>query len=151
MTWNCASVAADHEGRRLVSMKSISANLKGATILVLEDHQDTAELLQMCLTQEGAKVICAHTAAEAISAIRQNKPNVVISDLTLPDVDGFSFIKALRQMPVEEGGQVPVIALTGATGDDFRLRVLVAGFQGYVSKPFDPTELVVIVSGWIKK
>jgi two-component system, OmpR family, response regulator len=70
--------------------------------------------------------------------------------MALPDIDGFSFIKAVRQMLAEDGGQVPVIAMTATSGEEFRLRLLTTGFQGYICKPLNSAELIVVVSAWAK-
>jgi CheY-like chemotaxis protein len=130
-------------------MKRIEPTLKGKKILVVEDDGDTAEVIGIFFRGLGAEVTAVSSVHDGFASIRKSKPDIVVSDLTLPDIDGFSFIATLRSLSAEEGGQIPAIALTGHVAEAIRTRVLASGFQGYLAKPFDVDELAVVVSTWI--
>jgi CheY-like chemotaxis protein len=115
-------------------------------ILVVDDEQDTRDLLVSMLGRCHAKVVAASSSAEAMALLREESPDAIISDVGMPDEDGYSFIQRVRQLPKEQGGQVPAIALTAYSRASDRRRALVAGFNMHVPKPIDPAELVVVLA-----
>ncbi|MEH1921136.1 PAS domain-containing protein [Nostoc sp.] len=123
-----------------------SSVLRGLRILIVDDDVDTREFLHFLLQQNGALISAAASVNEALKTISQAVPNLLISDLGMPEMDGYSLIKMLRAMPKEEGGEIPAIALTAYAGESDRDRVLAAGFQRHIAKPVQPTELLTSIA-----
>ena len=98
-------------------------------VLVVDDEADARELVQAALEGGGAIVTLASSSAEALEAIRVRKPDVVVSDIGMPDEDGYVFIRKLRELPRDGGGRIPAVALTAYARADDRRKALVAGFQ----------------------
>ncbi len=120
--------------------------LKGLKVLVLDDERDARELVQAVLHEGGARVTIASTVAEALEQIRIDKPHVIVSDIGMPEEDGYVFIRKLRELSREEGGRIPAIALTAYARADDRRRALLAGFQNHAAKPIEPQELVIVIA-----
>jgi len=128
--------------------------LNGLRVLVVDDNVDTLELVTIILGEYGTEVITAASATEAIEAITQGargaitqlKPNILISDIAMPGVDGYSLIRKVRTLSSEQGGQIPAIALTAYASEEERTRILDAGFQMHIPKPVEPSELVAVVA-----
>jgi CheY-like chemotaxis protein/nitrogen-specific signal transduction histidine kinase len=121
-------------------------NLAGLSVLVVDDEADTLELIKVLLGQCGARVTTASSAAEALELLKRTTPHVIISDIGMPTEDGFEFIRKVRQLPPEQGGKIPAVALTAYARAEDRLRVLRSGYQMHVSKPVELAELVAIVA-----
>ena len=120
-------------------------SLNGLRILVVDDNIDTLGLISFILEQCQAQVTTVTSASEALAALSQFKPNVLISDIGMPGEDGYSLIQRIRVLPAELGGQIPAAALTAFAGESERNRALTAGFQIHISKPVEPAELVAAV------
>ena len=120
----------------------VREDIKGLRILVVEDAPDTLELLELILNAHGAQVLTCSTAQEALRLLSGFSPDLIISDIGMPDMDGYAFIRAVRQLPAEQGGAVPAIALTALARPEDRQAVLAAGYQLHLAKPILPTELV---------
>jgi PAS domain S-box-containing protein len=114
-------------------------------MIVIEDEPDARDLLVTILNQYGAEVRVAASAAEGMELLEQQKPDVLISDIEMPYEDGYSFIRKVRTRSLEQGGQVPAIALTAHARTEDRLRALSAGFDAHVTKPIDLVELVTVI------
>jgi PAS domain S-box-containing protein len=125
--------------------------LDGLRMLVVDDEPDTLELLKAGLGQCGAEVMTVNSAGEALEAIKTVLPDVLISDIGMPDVDGYDLIRRVRKLPVESGGKVPAIALTAYARTEDRLQALKAGYQMHVPKPVELTELVAVVESLIQR
>lgn len=121
-------------------------SLAGLTVLVVDDEADTRELIREVLQQCGSEVILSRSAAEALEALEQHKPDILISDLGMPDEDGYSLIEKIRALPPERGGRIPAAALTAYARAEDRMRVLRSGFQFHLPKPVDSAELVTVVA-----
>jgi len=121
-------------------------SLQGLKVLVVDDEADTRELIREVLRECGSEVITSRSAAEALEAIEQHKPDILISDLGMPDEDGYSLISKIRALPAEQGGQIPAAALTAYARAEDRMRVLRSGFQFHLPKPVDSAELVTVVA-----
>ena len=121
--------------------------LYGVRVLVVEDDPDTLDMLKFILDKRGAQVTTAASAKEALEAVDRSKPDVLVSDVAMPNQDGFELIGRLRSRAPERGGNIPAAALTAYTREEDRQRALSAGFQSYVRKPVDPEELVAVVAG----
>jgi CheY-like chemotaxis protein len=121
-------------------------DLTGVTVLVVEDDADTRELLKLVLEDCNAVVVLCATVGEAMAALERELPTVILSDIEMPGEDGYDFIRRLRELPPEKGGNLPAAALTAYARSEDRRRSLAAGFQLHAAKPIEPAELVTIVA-----
>jgi PAS domain S-box-containing protein len=132
-------------GRRQEKKKDLP--LGGIKVLIVEDEPDSREVLQLCLEQNGATVTAADSVPVAMRYIQGQKlrklPSIIISDLAMPVEDGYTFMSRVRQMPKEEGGSIPSIALTAFATEESRKRAFEVGFHRYATKPFDPDSLIM--------
>ncbi|MEH2419938.1 MAG: ATP-binding protein [Nostoc sp.] len=126
------------------------APLEGIRLLIVDDNADTREFLAFLLEQQGAIVTIAASASEALTAIMQSKPDLLLSDLGMPEVDGYTLIRKLRAMPANLGGQIPAIALTAYAAETTQKQVFTAGFQLHIAKPADPAKLVAAIVALVK-
>ena len=123
-------------------------SLLNRSILVVEDDPDSREVLQLFLEQAGAKVVSAESAKGAMTVLGQassNLPDIIISDLAMPEEDGYSFLARVRQLPADRGGAIPAIALSAFTTPESKQKAFESGFQLYATKPFEPDRLVADV------
>jgi PAS domain S-box-containing protein len=123
-----------------------AAELAGLTVLVVDDQLDARELVKRVLEDCGAEAITAANVPEAISLVEAHKPDVLVTDIGMPGIDGFELLRRVRALGSERGGKVPAIALTAFARSEDRTRALRAGFVVHVSKPVDPAELVATVA-----
>jgi PAS domain S-box-containing protein len=124
-------------------------DLSGIGVLVVDDEADTREFLAFVLEEYGANVTVVASAGEALEALPQVKPDVLLSDIGMPEVDGYMLIRQIRAMPLEEGGQIPALALTAYAGEIDQNQALAAGFTQHVAKPVAPTELAKVIASLI--
>jgi CheY-like chemotaxis protein len=120
--------------------------LTGFNVLVIEDDLDTQETVRQILEHEGASVVTAASAPEGLQAFLNSPPDVVVCDLGLPGADGYALIRQIRELPLVLGGRTGAVALT-AYSSEMETKVLHAGFQAYLTKPVEPTNLVTTVAG----
>jgi CheY-like chemotaxis protein/two-component sensor histidine kinase len=125
--------------------------LDGVRVLVVDDEPDTRELLKIGLGQCGAEVTVAASAAEAREAMREAVPHLLISDIGMPDEDGYEMIRRVRALPDESGGRVPAIALTAYARVEDRMQALRAGYQMHVPKPVELAELVAVAASLVQR
>lgn len=111
-------------------------------ILVVDDDEDMRELARVILEQQGAQVRVAATAIAALMLLEQQLPDILISDIGMPEMDGYMLMQQIRQRSPAQGGLVPAIALTAYAGEYDQQQALKVGFQRHVAKPVDPEELV---------
>jgi len=121
-------------------------SLRGIRLLVVDDEPDTCAMLLYVLNQCGAIVKTANRVEEALAVFDSWQPDMLISDIGLPDVDGYDFIRTIRE---KRKSRIPAIALTAMARVEDRLKALTAGYQMHVSKPVEPSELVTIVSSLV--
>ncbi len=149
LAWSVVRRMLSRPNRR-PAMRSLSLDglpsLEGLKILVVDDEADTRELIREVLKECGSEVITSGSAAEALAALDQHKPDILVSDLGMPDEDGYSLIAKIRALPAEQGGQIPAAALTAYARAEDRMRVLRSGFQFHLPKPVDSAELVTVVA-----
>jgi len=122
-------------------------SLNGLRVLVVDDERDSRELVAVALTVRGAEVVSSGSAIEALEEVERRPFDVLVSDIGMPERDGYWLIKKVRQLPVECGGRIPAAALTAYAGIEDRRRVLQAGYQMHIPKPVEPAELTTIVAG----
>jgi CheY-like chemotaxis protein len=119
--------------------------LDGLQVLVVEDDDDTREVLALGLTLYGADVVAVSSAAAAIDELARRIPDVILSDIGLPDEDGLALIRRVRTLPPSRGGRVPAVAVTAFTLGDDAEETTRAGFQRQFRKPVDTRELFAAV------
>jgi PAS domain S-box-containing protein len=125
---------------------SASLPLEGVKVLVVDDEPDTRRLLTEVLERHGAEVLSAASAVEALGLLQAWRPDVLLSDIGMPDGDGYELIRRVRELPVERGGQTPAAALTAYAAHADRARALAEGYQLHVAKPVEPAELAAVVA-----
>jgi signal transduction histidine kinase/ActR/RegA family two-component response regulator len=123
------------------------ARLDGLRVLVVDDDQEGAELAATILARAGAEVRSCDSAATALGALIEWRPDVLVSDIEMPGEDGYTLIRNVRALAAANGGATPAIALTAYGRPQDRVRALAAGFNMHVPKPVDPGELTAIVAG----
>lgn len=120
-------------------------SLAGVRVLVVDDEADTRAMLAAVLDQCGASVAQASSAKEALERLGEQVPDVLVSDISMPGEDGYDLIRKVRELPAEKGGKVAAAALTACAKVEDRTRALLAGYQIYIPKPVEPTELAAVV------
>lgn len=120
--------------------------LKETKVLIVDDEADTRDFLSFALQQFGAITQIANSAAKALEAVRIFKPDVLISDIGMPEQDGYALIRQIRVLELQRGERIPAIALTAYTQESDRTQALTAGFQAHLSKPIDMNELIQTVT-----
>ena len=121
------------------------APLAGLRIVVADDQDDSRDLIEFLLTQQGAVVTGAASAAEAFAAVKGHPPDVLLSDIEMPGENGYALIGRVRALAPEDGGAVPAAAMTAHGSREDRDRALAAGFQRHLPKPFQPADLFALV------
>jgi signal transduction histidine kinase/DNA-binding NarL/FixJ family response regulator len=116
--------------------------LRGLKILVVDDHAPTRDILAFVLQKSGAVVVSASGAGEAMTLFHAHHPNVMVSDIGMPDEDGLTLLERIRKLPASAGGDTPAIALTAYVRKEDSEGLLAGGFQAYLTKPVEPVELV---------
>ncbi|MEO5858020.1 MAG: ATP-binding protein [Pyrinomonadaceae bacterium] len=127
------------------AQKESGKRLDGFDILIVEDDPDSREVLQLFLEQSGASVRAAESARSAMNLFidaRSKRPDIIISDLAMPEEDGYSLISRIRQLPPEKGGTIPALALSAFASAESRQKAFEAGFHRYLTKPFEPGLIV---------
>lgn len=119
-----------------------SNRLSNLTIVVVEDHDDARTSIGLFLKYLGADVVLASNAFEGIEAVKSSSPNIVLSDISMPDRDGWGLLRDIRALGPHAGGGVPVVAMTALVTQADRGRMLDAGFQACLPKPFSVEELM---------
>ena len=119
--------------------------IAGLRVLVVEDDADSRDLVEAVLAAEGARVTAVGSALDALSAVERETPDLVVSDIAMQEHDGYALIGWIRALP-GPAAAVPAVALTAYAGETDRRRVMAAGFQGFVAKPFDPVVLVAALA-----
>jgi CheY-like chemotaxis protein len=112
-------------------------------VLVIDDSAETLEILRTLFAHKGYDVLSAASADEAVARAREKRPRLIVSDISMPGVDGYTLLSELRRVPGLEG--VPAIALTGHALEEDRDRARAAGFSVHVPKPIDPDEFFRVV------
>jgi len=152
MTQERRDPARAEERRREVdrrrSRKGV-VRLDGVHVLLVEDDDDSRKLLGTMLRRYGARVTATKSAAEALEAFEGELPDVMISDIGMPDQDGYELIRKLRTLPVEKGGATPAIALTGYASRKDRERALGSGYQQHMAKPIEQVDMIRSIAALI--
>ncbi len=126
----------------VTSEPQLQASLADLNILLVDDDADTLQFLSVMLTDSGAKVQTATSSVEALEVLEWYRPDVLVSDLAMPQEDGYSLIAKIRSLESREIEQLPAVALTSHVRVEDRTRALSAGFNMFVPKPVEPQELI---------
>jgi CheY-like chemotaxis protein len=127
--------------------KPVAPRLDGLSILVVDDEEDARGIIGHVLQNQGATVTSVASASEALDVLTMiMKPDVIVSDIGMPETDGYAFIRRVRALPVTRGARTPAVALTAYARKEDAQRAFAAGFQMHVSKPIEPAQLVAIVA-----
>ncbi|BAZ08372.1 multi-sensor hybrid histidine kinase [Calothrix sp. NIES-4071] len=118
-------------------------------ILVVDDEPDARDLIQCVLEDAQATVITASSAQEALELVTLEAPDILISDIGMPDEDGYELIRKIRSLPEETARKIPAVALTAYARAEDRKRTMLAGYQMHITKPVESSELIAIVSSLI--
>ena len=129
------------------SVKPVS--LRDVHVLVVDDDEESRELASLVLTNAGAETRTAPSAREAMALLEEWPPDVLVSDLEMPEEDGFSLLRRARRASLLRNRKLPALALTAYGRSEDRVRVLAAGFNLHLAKPADPTELVLAVASLV--
>jgi CheY-like chemotaxis protein/nitrogen-specific signal transduction histidine kinase len=124
----------------------VTGLLHGVKVLVVDDEADSRELLMTILKRYGSDVRCSDSAAHAIQEFHDWNPDLLVSDIGMPNEDGYSLIKRLRKLKSERAKQIPAVALTAYATDEDRSQALSAGFQIHVAKPIEPESFVTSIA-----
>ena len=119
--------------------------LGGVSVLVVDDYESVRTVVAAMLEHGGAAVTAVGSADEALEVLKRERPDVLVSDLAMPDKGGYWLIGQVRALPPERGGLTPAAALTGFTGPEHRASILRAGFQYHIEKPVTLEKLVGVV------
>jgi CheY-like chemotaxis protein/anti-sigma regulatory factor (Ser/Thr protein kinase) len=122
-----------------------TADLSGVKVLVVDDAADTLDVLEQILRHSGAAIVSASTAAQALDCLDSERPDVIVSDIGMPETDGLELMRRVRRRAAHHGGATPAIALTALTRQDDRDKAFQAGFTDYLSKPVEPSALVASI------
>lgn len=121
-------------------------SLDGLRVLLVDDDMETREIISTVVERTGAEVKSCTTAGEALTELVQWRPNVILSDIAMPDEDGYSFIGRVRSLPQHEGGATPAAALTAYAREEDRKQALAAGYQMHIAKPIGASQLVTMIA-----
>jgi CheY-like chemotaxis protein len=125
---------------------SCPPELSGLRILLVDDEMDSRDLLNFVLESCQAEVSIAGSAAEALELIKREKFDVLVSDVGMPEEDGYSLVRKIRALSDEQGGNIPAIALTAYARAEDRVQALLSGFQMHIAKPVESVELIAAVA-----
>ena len=135
-------VAVAHSEWPAVEFRS----LDGLRVLLVDDEPEARQIISTVITRTGAEVQACQSASEALAKLIEWKPDVILSDIAMPDEDGYSFIGKVRSLPREKGGDTPAAALTAYARDVDRRQALAAGYQMHIAKPIGASQLVTMIA-----
>ena len=119
--------------------------LAGVQILLVDDQADIRDFFSFALEQYGATVTAVESAAEVLETLAQSKPDILLSDIGMPFMDGYMLLREVRKLPPEQGGQIPAIALTAYAAEIDYNQAMAAGFQKHLPKPVEPIDLAIAI------
>jgi CheY-like chemotaxis protein len=129
---------------------SQNVSLDSLRLLVVEDEPATLEFLKQMLESYGAVVTAVSSAQAALEAFRTNPPDILVSDIGLPDVDGYDLMQRIRQSDLTRGRTIPAIALTAYARSEDRTQAFLAGYQAHIVKPAEPSELIATIASFAR-
>jgi len=126
-----------------------AVRLDGVHVLLVEDDDDSRKLLGAMLKRYGARITSTKSAAEALRVFEGELPDVLVSDIGMPDQDGYELVRKLRGLPPEKGGNTPAIALTGYASRKDKERALSSGYQQHMAKPIEQADIVKAIAALV--
>jgi CheY-like chemotaxis protein len=129
-----------------IQLSDLDSLLSGLHVLLVDDDQDALEVLSAALTQGQAKVTAVFSSAEALAQIEVSAPDIIVSDIAMPGEDGYQLIHKVRAMETDRLRMIPAVAITAYAREEDRERALACGYQDYLSKPVEPSHLVMVVA-----
>ena len=142
----------EHPRAAMVQQASVDQpSLQGLTVLVVDDEPDALNLLKRVLGDCGALVLVAKSARAGLEMLQREKPDILMSDIGMPDEDGYTLIRKVRALKPKQGGKIPAAAVSAFARPEDRTRALSAGYQMHVAKPVDPTELTAVVASLVAR
>jgi len=139
------------DGEATAATVSPNGSLEDVRLLFVDDEVDTLELFTQILADTGAAIFTATSVAEAMVQFEQRRPDVLICDIEMPGEDGYSLVRRVRGLAADDGGAVPAVAVTAYGRAEDRLRLLAAGYDRYIAKPVEPSELVAVIVALAKR
>ena len=121
-------------------------SLDGLRVLLVDDEAEARQIISTVITRTGAEVRSCESAHEALAKLSEWKPDVILSDIAMPEEDGYSFIRKVRSLPRDKGGETPAAALTAYARDVDRRQALAAGYQMHIAKPIGASQLVTMIA-----
>jgi CheY-like chemotaxis protein len=126
-------------------------SLDGLRVLLVDDNEDSLILTTFLLENTGLQVKTATSVLQALETIKRSKFDILISDIAMPEMDGYSLIRNIREGSIYEQREIPAIALTALSSDESRSMAMASGFQSYVNKPVEPTVLIAEIQRVVRK
>lgn len=124
--------------------------LNDSRVLIVDDSADVRELLTVLLTQYGVKVVAVASAEEALAAVKELRPDVLVSDIGMPDMDGYELIRQVRTLQDLRCRRLPAVALTAHARPEDRQAALASGYHMHIPKPVEPIDLLTSVANLLK-
>lgn len=141
-----AQAVEDYNLEQFAIAKYQATNLESMKVLVVDDEIDAQELIKRVLENCGAEVLTTSSVDEALEVLQTYKPHVVVSDIGMPGKDGYEFIRTLRALSPEMGGNIPAAAVTAFARFEDRIRALRSGYQTHITKPIEAVELIAVIA-----
>jgi CheY-like chemotaxis protein/two-component sensor histidine kinase len=135
-----------HPGAQPTGLSFEPVDLSGIKILVVDDEPDARDLIRCVLEECKAEVLTAASASEALTMIEPERPDLLVSDIGMPEIDGYEFLRRVRTLSQKIGVHIPAVALTAYAGPEDKTRALRAGFLVHIAKPVEPSELVATLA-----
>jgi len=129
----------------------LQGELQDTRVLIVDDDRDTLEVMRVILESHGAQAAVAPTAAEGLAVLGILRPEVILSDIAMPDEDGYEFIRKVRALPADQGGRTPAVAVSAHVYTSDRERAFDAGFHAFLAKPINPRALVASVKTLVER
>ena len=130
-----------------VAMNNKNLSLSGRKVLVVDDEEEILVITRLMLELHGAEVITSLTAAEGLEQVQTQRLDLIISDISMPHMDGYQFIQAVRNLPMDKGKDIPAVALSVLGEGSGHAKAINAGFQKYLCKPIRFATLIGTVAG----
>lgn len=132
-------------------MDNKTLSLSGLKVLVVDDEEDVLVLTKLMLALYGAEVITSPTATEGLEQVQKQRPDFIISDISMPQMDGYQFIQSVRKLSGDKSKHTPALALTALSRHEDRVRAINAGFQAHLSKPVSLKVLIETIVSIINR
>jgi CheY-like chemotaxis protein len=129
----------------------LDGKLLNTRVLIVDDDRETLEVMRVILDSHGAQTAVAPNAAEGLAVLRAIRPEVILSDIAMPHEDGYEFLRKVRSLPADQGGQTPAVAVSAHVYTLDRERAFDAGFQAFLAKPINPGVLVECVKRMVER